>query len=401
MNENQIAFIAAVNDERYHRECSYYIDRLKVPDGMSVDMIAVHDADSMCSAYNLAMESSEAKYKVYLHQDVFIRNQNFLIDLLRIFKSDPSVGMIGVVGGDRMPKTGVAYRAWNAGIADCRDPDMAYYLACAPKDTKDRYVEAVDGLLIATQYDIPWREDLCRHFDFYDISASFEMRKRGYRILVPYQKVPWVLHDSNFAKMVHYDEGRRACLEEYPEFWYADGGFEFEYHREWELLGAELAEQIQNLMESGRWEDTASILRQYRLGNMKDSVLEKLGVMSDIECEEQKAGITETFFSGLSSYEQMDTKYMQTRFLFFRLELGLPESAYETLTEMIADGSLSCEAVLLFVLHAAADKKTVLAKIREIYQKAGETQKEERIRRLYENVKEGAALAGTMANADR
>lgn len=166
----------------------------------------------------------------------------------------------------------MAYRAWNVGIVDCRDSDMAYYLACAPEETKDRYVEAVV-----------------------------------------------TLHDSNFAKMAYYDEARHACLEEYPEFWYADGGFEFEYHREWELLGAELAEQIQNFMESGRWEDTASILKQYRLRKMKDSVLEKLGVMSDVECEE--------------------------------------------LTEMIADGSLSCEAVLLFVLHAAADKKTVLAKI--------------------------------------
>lgn len=401
MNENQITFIAAVNDERYYRECSYYINRLNVPDGMSVDMIAVQDASSMCSAYNLAMESSEAKYKVYLHQDVFIRNENFLYELLRIFKSDSSVGMVGVVGGTGMPKTGVAYRAWNAGIADCRDPDMAYYLVCAPKETEDRYVEAVDGLLIATQYDIPWREDLCRHFDFYDVSESFEMRKRGCRILVPYQKTPWALHDSNFAKMAHYDEARRACLKEYPKFWYADGGFAFEYHEEWERLSDELAEQMKHLMEAGRWEEAASILKQYRAGKMKASLLEKLGVMCDIECEERNAGISNTFFSGLGSYEQMETKYMRMRFLFFRMELGLPECEYEELTAQITDGSLSCEAVLLFVLHVAADKKNVLAKIRETYQKAGETQKEERVRRLYETVREGPATAGTMVHCDR
>ena len=30
-------------------------------------------------------------------------------------------------------------------------------------------VEGVDGLLMATQYDIPWREDLFDGWDFYDL----------------------------------------------------------------------------------------------------------------------------------------------------------------------------------------------------------------------------------------
>lgn len=39
------------------------------------------------------MKSSDAKYKIYLHQDVFILNKNFLFDLLYYF-SDKSTGMI-------------------------------------------------------------------------------------------------------------------------------------------------------------------------------------------------------------------------------------------------------------------------------------------------------------------
>ena len=79
-------------------------------------------------------------------------------------------------------------------------------------------MDAVDGLLMATQYDVAWREDLFVNFDFYDVSQSFEMRKAGYHIVVPYQKTPWVIHDSSFAKLTYYDEARKICLKEYPEY---------------------------------------------------------------------------------------------------------------------------------------------------------------------------------------
>ena len=36
----------------------------------------------MTSGYNNAMKKTDAKYKVYLHQDVFILNHNFLMDIL-------------------------------------------------------------------------------------------------------------------------------------------------------------------------------------------------------------------------------------------------------------------------------------------------------------------------------
>lgn len=38
-------------------------------------------------------------------------------------------------------------------------------------------VEALDGLLIATQYDLPWREGLFQGWDIYDISQCTEFRR--------------------------------------------------------------------------------------------------------------------------------------------------------------------------------------------------------------------------------
>ena len=255
MNENKIAFIICTNNQLYFNECCYYIDRLFLPEGFERDVIGIEGAPSMCAGYNAGMQSSDAKYKVYLHHDVFIKEPKFIFYLLERFHSAPDVGMIGMVGGCGMPKTGVAYLAWNEGTVDCREPDFAYQLICDPAQQADCPVDAVDGLLIGTQYDVAWREDLFVNFDFYDVSQSFEMRKAGYHILVPYQKTPWVIHDSSFAKLNHYDENRKIALETYPDFFTEEDGFSFVYEEEWENLSEALADEVRRLIDVGNWED--------------------------------------------------------------------------------------------------------------------------------------------------
>ena len=95
MNEKKIAFITCVNNELEYAETLYYIERLVVPEGYETNIIAVREAPSMTAGYNAAMQSSDAKYKVYLHQDTFIINQNFIIEMLQIFRENEQIGMLG------------------------------------------------------------------------------------------------------------------------------------------------------------------------------------------------------------------------------------------------------------------------------------------------------------------
>lgn len=91
---------------------------------------------------------------------------------------------------------------------------------------KDRLweVEGIDGMLMATQYVIPWREDLFDGWDFYDLSQSFEMKRRGRRIVVPVHKQPWCVHDDKpLLSVWNYDKYRRKFIEEYID---TDGGKE-------------------------------------------------------------------------------------------------------------------------------------------------------------------------------
>ena len=54
-----------------------YLQRLHVPEGMKVKSMVVYDAEPMTAAYQEAMLTSEAKYKIYMHQDVFVVQHNF------------------------------------------------------------------------------------------------------------------------------------------------------------------------------------------------------------------------------------------------------------------------------------------------------------------------------------
>ncbi len=53
----------------------------------------------------------------------------------------------------------------------------------------------IDGMLMATQYDLPWREDLFMRWDSYDASQSQEFIRHGYQVVVPAMDHPWCLHD--------------------------------------------------------------------------------------------------------------------------------------------------------------------------------------------------------------
>ena len=218
VNDKKICFIACVNNERLWKECLVYIDRLIIPEGYKVDVLAVWDAKSIAAGYNEGMQASDAKYKIYLHQDVFITDLYFLQELIDIFAVNKSIGMVGLVGVNHMPKDGIMwhgdrvfsiYCKYNLNIDGCREYTK-------PTGDNIAVVEAIDGLLIATQYDLPWREDIFDGWDFYDASQSAEFKKRGYEIVVPQLNKPICVHDDGYIlNLSRYEEYRQRYINEY------------------------------------------------------------------------------------------------------------------------------------------------------------------------------------------
>lgn len=215
-NANKICFITWVNDDTLYQRCRSYIDNLAIPAGYEVELLPIKDGLSMASAYNQANGQSDAKYKIYLHQDVFIIHKYFLQDVLNIFQN-PRVGLIGVAGSGQIPTNGIW---WESGcnFGKVYDSHSGAMRLVAFQEVSDDYqeVQCIDGLIMITQYDLPWREDLFTGWHFYDLSQSMEFSRAAYKVVVPRQGQPWCIHDSGVINLTaEYDDYRRIFVNEY------------------------------------------------------------------------------------------------------------------------------------------------------------------------------------------
>ena len=214
MNEHKIAFIMCVNNQLYEQEAVFYIERLKLPEGFEREIVTIRDAVSMTSGYNQGMRQSDAKYKVYLHQDVFIINPDFINKIVQLFQN-PRIGMIGIVGGLEADQIPVMWDGKRLGMLYTNSVATADAYLFGSVEGEYQEVQAVDGLLMATQHDVPWREDLFQKWDFYDVSQSMEFRRRGYQVVVPYMEKPWCIHDDGVLNLEHYYGEMDIFREEY------------------------------------------------------------------------------------------------------------------------------------------------------------------------------------------
>lgn len=214
MDCRKICFILCVNDWHYANEALYFINRLHVPKGYKIDILTVEDAKSMTAGYNEGMQASDAKYKVYLHQDVMIVEQDFIRKMLDCFKNE-KIGMVGLVGTISLDESKIMWnskqvgRVYNGNSYGMKDWNIG--------EVEGEYqsVECIDGLLMATQYDIRWRDDVFKRWDFYDVSQSLEFRKAGYEVIVPHMDKPWCIHDGGYVDLKYFYEERDKLLKEY------------------------------------------------------------------------------------------------------------------------------------------------------------------------------------------
>ena len=214
MDNKKICFILCTNDSQYEAEAAYFINRLTIPEGYSIELLSVWDATGMASGYNEGMSSSDARYKVYLHQDTMIIEKDFISKILQIF-SDQTIGMIGMVGSVSLPSDYIMWHGNRIGhLCCCNVTHMDDWIL---GDVKEPYqeVQAIDGFLMATQYDIPWRDDVFDKWDFYDISQSYEFRNAGYKVVVPNMATPWCIHDAGFMNLDNYYEERDKLVKTY------------------------------------------------------------------------------------------------------------------------------------------------------------------------------------------
>lgn len=225
MNDHKFAFIICTNNEIYLQECLHYLQQLIVPESYEMDVLTIQDAQSMASGYNEGMHSTDAKYKIYMHQDVFILNKNFLSDILTIFVSDPSIGMLGMVGYPVVSLSGFMWHEKRIGAVPLYGARHAYpnadYSAYHYSFKKEgiQDVALIDGLMMITAYDLPWEEETLKDWDFYDAFQSMNFLLHNYRVVVPRQTFPWFIHDDGKSlSMWNFNKYRKLFMQRYGAY---------------------------------------------------------------------------------------------------------------------------------------------------------------------------------------
>ncbi|MGI0534855.1 glycosyltransferase family protein [Bacillus pfraonensis] len=220
MNSKKISFISCVNNFEEYNTALHYIHSLKIPPNYEIETIAIQKASSMTSGYNEAMKKSDAKYKVYLHQDAYILNENFISDVITLFEKYPKLGILGVLGAKTLPNGYIIHSFHIYGIMYHTLKGKGNIELTSARNVINDYekVLVIDGVIMVTQYDLVWREDLFQGWHFYDASQSLEFIKAGYEVGVVKQESPWCFHDTGIIDWTGYEENRNIFVQNYRDY---------------------------------------------------------------------------------------------------------------------------------------------------------------------------------------
>ncbi len=367
---NQFCFIICSNNKQYLDECTMYISLLDVPPGYTLDFITIEGAGSIAEAYNAAMRESPAKYKIYLHHDTMILNRFFLYNILKIFESDEDIGLIGMGGNVHLEEDALLSFDLEKYVGYNYNSRLERYISKKIEEGDYIYdVEVIDGFIMSTQYDIPWREDLFDGWDFYDLSQSMEFHRLDYRVIVPDQKkIEWCLHADDFTSTLYdYEKYRKLFISEY--------GDDLENHNKednlknierenavkqrisrYEMLSeysAKFKEDIKGILD-----DMDKNLRNQNIKELKkllsyfreeltSCMIYRISVdirrvhhmLAALEKEEEQE-LTSTI-SDVNNLEELKYKYVKCQMMLRRIEMDLPDEFVEEAWSYLTMDSVS------------------------------------------------------------
>lgn len=380
INDKKIAFIICSNNELKLSECVNYLQRLIIPNGYETDLLVVKDAKSMLAGMEEGALSTDAKYKVYMHQDVFIVNKYFLSDMLTIFDTDERIGLIGMIGSVRLSPLGVMWFERRVGNVYGQNSNNLYDYKNYRFDISDGIVDAecVDGFLMATSADTVFRKEIFDGWDFYDVSLSFEFIKQGMRVVVPNQTEPWCIHDDGgLLSLGNYNTYRKKALEYYSDV--------IQRPRNYIYNEAEIRSLLPGALEYKRVEIIELIY--HMLSNPEGRMLmqKKKEYSNLFKCImsyklESEAG-NAVVFDNVYSMEDINVKSSLITFILYRVASNRGDDELEAMIEEMNENKISVYALAVFAKYFGENSDKVECDLAEYMSLMGK--KTDAIRFLY------------------
>ena len=193
-DKNKIAVVITESDNKnQHEELKNSIDKLVVPNGFTIEVIFLPKDSSKAKIYNDFINRNTAKYKFYVDENVVFLQDNFLQETIQLFSDDEKIGVIGCCGTTQIPLSGIVYNSNSDKIfGKCLIGTPPNSFGTQNFEHNYKEVQCVFGGVIATQYDIQWREDLFEGDEFCDVSQCIEFSGRGYKCVAIGNKEPWI-----------------------------------------------------------------------------------------------------------------------------------------------------------------------------------------------------------------
>ncbi|SFG24247.1 Glycosyltransferase like family protein [Oribacterium sp. WCC10] len=408
-NKKQFCFIICTNNKQYLDECAFYISLLDIPDGYTTDLITIEGATSITSAYNAAMNASEAKYKIYLHHDTMILNRYFLHNILKIFQSDDEIGMIGMGGNVHLDDDALLSFDLSRYVGYNYNRSLERYISNLITDEDYIYdVEAIDGFIMATQYDLEWREDIFDGWDFYDLSQSMEFDRKNLRVIVPDQKdIEWCFHaDDMTSTLYEFEKYRKVFRDEYR--------FDLENYdieRKVKVIDEKKKRAVQDRIEqyvmlsdlSQDFKDEIKKIKEETEILLNDQDFEKLcdmrkhfdamvapyaiyRVSVDIRRihhtlialeQEMNHGLVPSI-KGITDIEQLRYKYVKAQMMLRRIEMDVPEEFQEEAFQYLTETDISPYYISILLSNeysSFSQTKRILSGICQKYIEAGDVKR--------------------------
>lgn len=188
------------------------IQALSTPDEFERVDIVVPAAGNRAAAYQKAMESSDAPYKIYIDETIRILDCDIIGKVLHALQTHPEISILGLSGAAELSTHGLsAFSAKRTGCLQGPDGQELLSTGAAPHVEE---VEAIDSWFLATQRDVPWRSDLLHGTAFLGASASCEHRRvhRGGTAVFVQGKAACQLATADFS---FEKSDQNAFLDEY------------------------------------------------------------------------------------------------------------------------------------------------------------------------------------------
>lgn len=246
--------------------------------------------------------------------------------MLQVFQCNVQIGILGMIGKRNREIQADALMKWDTGKVIDNTAGM-WSFSVPSEENKYADVWAVDGLLMATQYDVLWREELFDGWDLYDVSQCIEFLKNGYKIVVPFQKEAWCYHDCSYPKLIRYFDYHRLFLEEYIGVnvlqFFSGNQYAFLYEKGKEFAQAveDMRNGVEALIESEDRENLRAIFENS--SGLKDlAYMKEYAAIVHVDFLEEKNQCNQHFWESGLSLEQLLKKLRALKHILKRFEYG-------------------------------------------------------------------------------